>query len=292
MARSRKARKAHRRHQPSYRSALLKSINALVDRKALAREVSWKAKCWVPWRLLVAGLLMAWADGASLKEKFAETQIVMGQVFARTKRGKSYQGFIKALLRAGPLLDWVRAHLRQRMVVLAGPYWLRHGYCALAVDGSRVECPRTAANERELGCAGKKRTTPQLFLTTVYHLGTGLPWSYQIGPGTDSERNHLRAMLGRLPDRCLLVADAGFVGYELVHAIQRRELRCHMGRLKLFEPLDFLSIRAAYLRTARRLFGLLVRPIAGLLRSVANVPVLDRRAQLPQDSGDLTGPVD
>ncbi len=48
----------------------------------------------------------------------------------------------------------------------------------------------TEANERELKCAGRKKTGPQLFLTTLLHMGTGLPcrtfghWT----KGTASER--------------------------------------------------------------------------------------------------------
>jgi hypothetical protein len=60
-----------------------------------------------------------------------------------------------------------------------------------------------------------------LFLTTILHMGTGLPWAFRIGPGTDSERNHLRDLLGLLPPAALLVADAGFVGYDLLGAILR-----------------------------------------------------------------------
>ena len=59
----------------------------------------------------------------------------------------------------------------------------------------------------------------QLFLTTILHMGTGLLWAFRIGPGTDSERNHLRDLLGLLPPQTLLVADAGFVGYDLLTAI-------------------------------------------------------------------------
>jgi hypothetical protein len=215
-----KSRKTRRNRQPSYRSALLKSISALVDRKAVSRLPS-NAKRWIPWRLMVAALLMGWDKGPSLSEKFDSVRIVMGQLFPCTRLGHTYQGFIKALLMAGPLLDWISDHLRAQMPALGGRYWLRHGWCAFAVDGSRVECPRTEANERELGCAGKKRTTPQFFLTTIYHMGTGLPWAYQIGPGTDSERTHLLAMQQLLPAGCLLVADAGFVGYDLLEAIGR-----------------------------------------------------------------------
>src|SRR4029077_11486370 len=84
-----------------------------------------------------------------------------------------------------------------------------------AVDGSRQEAPHTAANEAELGCAGRDKTAPQVFITTVWHLGLGLPWDFRVGPGTDSERHHAFDMVADLPPRALLVADAGFVGYEL-----------------------------------------------------------------------------
>jgi hypothetical protein len=215
MAQSRKTRRVRRIF---YRSALLKSISALVDRKAAHRQPS-NAERWRPWKLIVAALLMAWDRGPTLAAKFGSVMRVMRELFPRTRLGTSYQGFIKALLAATPLLDWISEQLRAQMPGRVGPGWLADGWCALAVDGSRVECPRTAANEQVLGCAGKKRTTPQLFLTTIYHLGSGLPWAYQIGPGTDSERNHLRAMLGLLPPKALLVADAGFVGYDLLESI-------------------------------------------------------------------------
>jgi hypothetical protein len=56
-------------------------------------------------------------------------------------------------------------------------------------------------------------------LTTLWHMGTGLPWDYRIGPGTASERHHLREMLTDLPAQSLLVADAGFTGYDLLRDI-------------------------------------------------------------------------
>jgi hypothetical protein len=85
----------------------------------------------------------------------------------------------------------------------------------LSVDGSRFECPRTVANEEGLGCAGKERSAPQIFHTHLQHVGTGLPWDFRLGPGTDSERRHLDEMLKDLPAEALLTADAGFISYEL-----------------------------------------------------------------------------
>jgi hypothetical protein len=104
---------------------------------------------------------------------------------------------------------------------LASKYQKREGWLAIAADGSRVECPRTEANEQGLGCAGKVRTTPQLMVTTLYHMGTGLPWAFEVGPGIESERCQLQRLIPTLPENALLVTDAGFASYELCDALQK-----------------------------------------------------------------------
>lgn len=53
-------------------------------------------------------------------------------------------------------------------------------------------------------------------------MGLGLPWDYRPGPGTDSERAHLRPMMADLPPGALVVADAGFVSYVLCRRLLRR----------------------------------------------------------------------
>lgn len=88
-----------------------------------------------------------------------------------------------------------------------------------------MECPRTEASERELKCAGKKKTGPPLFVTTLLHMGTGVPWDFRIGPGTASERRHLEEMLPELPPQSLVVADAGFTGYEFYRRIRAAKQR-------------------------------------------------------------------
>ena len=175
---------------------------------------------WSAWLLALGAILMAWDSAPGLVARFDSVRAALRELFPKKPLGESYQGFIKALMKHSlALLDALTGHLRQQCRAMAPAHWLRQGWCAFAVDGSRLECPRTAANQEVLRCAGKKKTGPQLFLTTIRHMGTGLPWAFRIGPGTDSERNHLRDLLGLLPPLALLVADAGFVGYDLVTSI-------------------------------------------------------------------------
>lgn len=77
----------------------------------------------------------------------------------------------------------------------------------------------TAANEAAFGTAGKAGTGPQQFVTTVFHAGTGLVWDFRRGDARSSERSHLLEMLDTLPAGAMLLADAGFTGYDLLATI-------------------------------------------------------------------------
>lgn len=202
-----------------YRPDLLETIKEFLAPAVLA-SVNTAGRAWTAWRLALAAILMAWDSTPSLTGRFDSVRTTLRELFPKKPLGNSYQGFIKALMKhSAALLAILTAHLRHQMQQMAGGHWLTQGFCAFAVDGSRVECPRTRANQDTLHRAGRDKTGPQLFLTTLLHMGTGLPWAFQIGPGTDSERNHLRDLLGLLPPQALLVADAGFVGYDLLTAI-------------------------------------------------------------------------
>jgi hypothetical protein len=170
--------------------------------------------------LVWAGLVMAWDGGVTLAEQFASARATVTEMFPGLRRvGKSYQGFVKAMTARGQvLLEILATELRRQQRQLA-PCWRVEGREAFAVDGSRVECPRTVANEWELKRAGRQKTGPQLSLTVIYHMGTGCVWDYRIGPGPESERIHLRAMLATLPAGATIVADAGFIGYDLLREI-------------------------------------------------------------------------
>ena len=161
-------------------------------------------------------MLLAWGEGQTLGARFDET-VELGRLWhPHWKLGTSYGGFTAALGRwRTELVPALVRRFQRIMREMAGSHWTRCGWCVLAADGSRIEAPHTTANEAGLGCAGRDKTAPQVFLTTLWHMGLGLPWDFRLGPGTDSERRHLEDMLGGLPPKALLVADAGFVGYEL-----------------------------------------------------------------------------
>jgi IS4 transposase len=228
-----------------YRPALLKAINAFVDPSVLA-GICLGGWAWTAWMLVLAAILMAWDPATSLTARYDSVRLILRQLYPKKRLGSTYQGFIKALREASwALLLDLSAHLRARMEQVAGSHWTRYGWCAFAVDGSRVECPRTQANEKALGRAGRNKTGPQLFLTTVYHMGTGLPWSFHVGRGTDSERNHLRQMLTPLPQAAILVADAGFVGYDLLSCIitSGRHFLVRVGsNVRLLQKLGFARL--------------------------------------------------
>src|ERR1017187_3358566 len=215
----RKARRP-RRTPASYRHGLIGAIENLLPGQFFSRWSVTAGSKWSPLRVFWVALLMVWSAEQTLQMRFEEAREVVRSLFPKWPLGKSYTGWYEAQSKwLRPLRPALGKRLRQQLRTRAGRHWQREGWCAFAADGSRVECPRTKANEIELKCAGKKKTGPQLFVTTLLHMGTGVPWDFRIGPGTASERRHLEAMLADLPPRSLVVADAGFTGYEFYRRI-------------------------------------------------------------------------
>ena len=210
----RRRTRRQRRTQASYRHGLKDAIGKLLPGPFFSR---WRVvgSKWSPLRVFWVAILMVWSAEQTLQARFGETREVVRSLFPKWPLGKSYTGWYQAQRKwLTPLRPALSQRLRRQLQTRAGRRWQREGWCAFAADGSRVECPRTAANEKALKCAGKKKTGPQLFVTTLWHMGTGVPWDFRIGPGTASERRHLEEMLADVPPRSLLVADAGFTGYE------------------------------------------------------------------------------
>lgn len=157
---------------------------------------------------------MSWDEGQTIAARFGHACQTGRELHAHWKLGESYGGFTKMLASASPtLVPGLVRRFQSVMRERAGTHWLCRGWCAFAADGTRIETPRTAANEAGLGCAGRDKSAPQVSLTSLWHLGLGLPWDFRVGRGLDSERRQLEDMLGDLPARSLIVADAGFCGY-------------------------------------------------------------------------------
>jgi hypothetical protein len=180
----------------------------------------------------------------TLQARFAQARKVVQKLFRwQPAPGVSAQGFLKMLgpwqaELLGAILPYLRDHMRKGLP----EHWLTAGYALFAVDGSRVALARTKSLEavfapprrrRRKPAAGvrrtrkrqaaaarhKKATSPQLWLTLLWHVGSGLPWAWRTGPAGASERDHLVALMSELPAQALLVADAGFVGYEVWQAL-------------------------------------------------------------------------
>jgi hypothetical protein len=218
-AKIRKTRKV-RKTTTSYRHGLKDAIGKWFPGQFFSHWPVTAGSKWSPQRLFWQAILMVWSAEQTIQTRFEATRQVLKSLFPKWSLGTSYTGWYEAQLKwLTPLRPALSQRLRQQMQTMAGRHWRREGWCAFAADGSRVECPRTKANERELKCAGRKKTGPQLFVTTLLHMGTGLPWDFRIGPGTASERRHLEDMLDDLPRQSLVIADAGFTGYDLYRRI-------------------------------------------------------------------------
>src|SRR5262249_40299559 len=158
-----------------------------------------------------------WCCGDSQPERFETAKACCTALLPKRRRpGRTVQGFQKALAQLPTrALRQGAAGIRQGLAAaLAGP-WAAAGLIAIGCDGWRVECPRTAELERHLGRSGKERAAPALWVTALVHLRLGVPWAWRVGKGTASERSHLLHLLPLLPAAALLVADAGYFGFDL-----------------------------------------------------------------------------
>ena len=207
------------------------------DHAALRGDCSWR-----PTQLAAAALLWAWSDELTLGERFRTARKIAQHLYQPQQEfAGSVQAFMKLLVRwTEVLVRAVQQAWRLRMQESLATQWTVHGWAVFGVDGSRIELPRTKSHEAVYSIARhrsgkkvnrsrrlrpltkghtKKANTPQLWLTLLFHVGTGLPWCWRIGPTGSSERAHARDMLGELPAQALVAGDAGFVGYDYLQAV-------------------------------------------------------------------------
>jgi hypothetical protein len=216
--------KSKRKPRPARDSVaqLHQGISRQLPRVGLPLVAAKRSARWSPRMLVIAIILFTLDSGQTVAERFAAAYDGLSEIFkSRRRPGTDPQGFVRALCRrSAALLELVCRRLRRRVRLSAGrEHWRTGRWLAFGVDGSRFNCPRSRANDERLGCAGKDKTGPQMLVTTVFHVGTGLVWDFRRGDGKSSERSHLLQMLDTLPKETMLLADAGFTGYEFLTAI-------------------------------------------------------------------------
>ena len=203
-------------------AALSQWLTPHVWRQAAASRQSHRRSRWSLHPLVMVLLLMTWTAGDSESERFATARAFYVAGHQRQRRpGAALVGFQRALARL-PLsvLQALFAAVRGRLGEFDRDR-RSDGFVVLACDGSRLECPRSAALERCLGCCGKADSAPMLQVTALVLLPLGVLWSWCVGPGVASEHEQLRQLLPSLPQGALLVADAGYLGYDLYADIRR-----------------------------------------------------------------------
>jgi len=203
-------------------AALSHWLTPLVWRQTAHAVRPRRSRRWNLHPLVMVLLLMTWTAGDSEAERFATARAFYVAGHQRQRRpGTSLVGFQRALARL-PLsvLHVLFAAVRGRLSDVERDR-RTGGFVVLACDGSRLECPRSAVLERCLGCCGKPDSAPMLQVTTLVLLPLGILWSWCVGPGTAGEHDQLRQLLPSLPRCALLVADAGYLGYDLYADIRR-----------------------------------------------------------------------
>jgi hypothetical protein len=200
---------------------------------------------WKPADLVILTVVWAWSETSTLTGAFQEAHRWSLKLLSRVALN-TYQGLMGALCTwTGEILPLLWGRMHALMERHGGDHWRIGLWLPLAVDGSRVSTPRTRANERAFcaphyGCSRsadyrrrKRRrqgrpqqprrrrksapVIPQVWLTLIWHMGLRMPWSWQSGSSTASERDHFRQMLAQqqFPENTLFCGDAGFTGYEL-----------------------------------------------------------------------------
>ena len=240
-------RNGHTPPQPNHQD-LKQALDWLTEHADFATIRFAKTCTWTPRILAITALLWGWSGEKNLTQRFQAARKIAIQALGLTGFvAATYQAFMQMLgdwttRLVAPLVDALRRRMQED---LADRFTLG-GYVLFGVDGTRLELPRTESNEappvprrprrqrkrpgkpqsrtRAAAVArGTKSNTAQMWLTTLWHVGTGLPWDWRTGPSDSSERDHVKAMIAALPASAMVLADAGFVGYEYWKALLEGE---------------------------------------------------------------------
>ena len=233
---------AHRDKEDSRVQFNFEHLKIAIDcllRHATWDRIVWRSDCtWRSPRLFaIVALLWAWSDEKLVADCFKTARRIALVMCPQTQKvASSFQAFLKLLKHwNADLADALKAALRKRMSDDFADLMKIGKFIIMAVDGSRIGLPRTKSNENEFSVkrhkkkgkkkkhrdksAEKKANTITMWITTLWHCGTGLPWDWRLGPSDSSERKHWMEMLADLTSPTLFVGDAGFVGYEYAKTV-------------------------------------------------------------------------
>lgn len=120
-----------------------------------------KGTTWKPLMLATAALFWVISDQKSLNDRFLQARKISKRIFNRQPEpGKRYQGFIKALKNwHEDLVIIVVGILRIKMQLEREFEYRVVGFVLFAVDGSRIEVPRTKSNKKSFSPIRKKKNT-------------------------------------------------------------------------------------------------------------------------------------
>lgn len=180
-----------------------------------------RVRRWSDRLLVLVALLTHWAAGTGLAERFTLARACVVEMYPTRRRpGAGYNGFVDCLLRHNArLLDTLRIAFRRRVIGLSGRHYRTFGFVVFGVDGTKIALPRSDSNAAHFGVMNKKHSGPEMMLCGLFHVATRSLWSFVHEVARGSERAMLASMLPCLPAGSLVLADAGFVGWNTITAL-------------------------------------------------------------------------
>jgi len=205
-----------------YRHPLVESIKSYFESLAKVKDPGKRQVRWNPRAVATATVLMALGNRPTLRFACQEALASLTHDRCFKRVGKTYNGLVKAQLRqADGVLPLVKADLRCRAKIALQHVEKTCGWTLLAIDGSKVDLPRTLSNEHHFGIADNGKC-PQAFITAIVEVHTKLLWDWRVDRGNASEKKHLVEMVKELPSDSLLLADGNFVGYGIWQALEKQ----------------------------------------------------------------------
>ncbi len=266
-------------HVSTHAQDLQVVLDWIVPEETLTDIAFREQSVWTPSTLIFAALMWCWSGKQTLTKRFAEARKIVARNAPHDQLpGNSYTGFLKRLAHWSPtLIERLIAEFRRTMQEELSGYFLVGGWMLLAGDGSRTATPRTRSNEKCFAAKQKtkrktkqrtlqqkrlqktkqqkqqtkesrekKASTPQIWLTVLYHVGLGLPWDWRTGPSDSSERDHLLEMAQGLPEKALIAMDAGFVGHDFLQTLNQSDVAFVVrvgANVRLLKDLGYVRCR-------------------------------------------------